>query len=120
MTGEQVTVRVTGRQFRHDGREYHTNDTLDVPRDVYEAWQGRLTIHEDTDDGADGAGEEEDSDEAVVDPHPSDLTVSELEDRIQDVDDTSLLHGILDAEIEGENRSTAVDAIEDRIQDLEG
>lgn len=73
------------------------------------------------DDGDATASDNSEPEPVDVDPHPGDLTVSELEDRVEDIDDVELLEAILAAEQEdGSPRSTAVDAIQDRINDLEG
>ena len=51
----------------------------------------------------------------MVDVDPSDHTVAELEDAIEDVDDVDGLRAILAAEEEGKDRKTAKEAIEARI-----
>ncbi|GAB7010467.1 hypothetical protein [Halorubrum trueperi] len=132
---DPVRVQVVGRQFRHDGEEYHTGDELEVPEWVLDGYPGRIepvaepepepTAETEPDDGDgvddDGAdGEEGGEDEIVVDPDPSDLSVEELSERIADVDDVELLAAIQDAEEEGEDRTTAIDALEKRIAELEG
>jgi len=54
-----------------------------------------------------------------LDPHPSDLTVPEVEERVADVEDAALLETILEVETAGKNRTGAKDAIEARIAELE-
>lgn len=125
---EQIEVRVTGRQFRHDGEEYHTGDTLEVPERAIEGWEARLERvndeGEDADTDEDGGGEEEGEggeggEGEEPEPHPRDLTVSELEDRIEGVDDPDLLRDIRAAEEDADDRSGATDAIDDRLNDLD-
>lgn len=50
---------------------------------------------------------------------PSEHTISELEEALEDVDDPDELEAILDAEQEGENRAGAKEAIEERLADVE-
>lgn len=46
---------------------------------------------------------------------PLDLTVGELRDRVADIDDPEVLRQLRDAEADQENRDTAIEAIEGRI-----
>jgi electron transfer flavoprotein alpha subunit len=50
---------------------------------------------------------------------PADYTVDELQAELEDVDDPDELEAVLDAERDGKNRKTAVDAIEARLDALE-
>jgi hypothetical protein len=79
-----------------------------------------------TDEPSDGgikAGDGDTPDKGVttddLDPHPSDLTVPEVEERVADVEDAALLETILAVETAGKNRTGAKDAIETRIAELE-
>ncbi|MHC3437145.1 electron transfer flavoprotein subunit alpha/FixB family protein [Natrialbaceae archaeon A-gly3] len=47
---------------------------------------------------------------------PEELTVEELESKLEDVEETEELEGILEAERDGENRATAIEAIEARLE----
>jgi hypothetical protein len=49
---------------------------------------------------------------------PSEHTVDELRDELEDVDDPEELEGVLDAEREAEDRKTAKEAVERRLDDL--
>jgi hypothetical protein len=75
-------------------------------------------------DGEVGTGDDDSPDESVttddLDPHPSDLTVPEVEERVADVEDVALLETILTVEAADENRTGAKDAIEARVAELEG
>jgi chromosome segregation ATPase len=50
---------------------------------------------------------------------PGDHSVSELEEVLEQVDDPAALDAILEAERDGKDRTTAIDAIEDRLGDVE-
>lgn len=178
---DSVRVRVTGRQFRHEGEEYYQGDELTVPEWQLESYSGRIERVEDVDDveeddetdaavgtedasgdtltvdesgsstsealttsstGSDDVAstadvdEEPDTDQEddvqddgadeapddgpVVDPHPSDLTNADLEERVADVDDVELLQAIRAEEVDGENRKGAKAAIDARLDELEG
>lgn len=65
---------------------------------------------------------EKDDSEAVDDElpfDPADLTVDELEERIADIDDVATLDALGQAEDEGKSRETALEAIDDRLDELE-
>ncbi|WP_089650095.1 hypothetical protein [Halobacterium hubeiense] len=131
MSQDTVRVRVTRGDYRHDREHYTRGEELEVPQKVLEQHPNSLTriddpetppsemssSDNDADDGDAAAGLDVDD----LDPHPDDLTVDDLKERIGDVDDVELLETILDAEgADGSPRSTAVDAIEGRISELEG
>jgi hypothetical protein len=126
MSDDTVSVRVERGDYRHAGEQYGYGDELEVPEKVLEQHPNSLSRVE-TDESAkpDEPADEPDEtdadttdDEIVVDPHPSDLTVEELRERIGDVDDVDLLEAIKDAEKEGKNRETAKDALKTRIREL--
>ena len=50
---------------------------------------------------------------------PADYTVSELHDAIDDLDDPEALSVLLEVEADGENRKTAKEAIEERLETLQ-
>lgn len=132
MSENTVRVRVAGSQFRYDREQYTRDDVLEVAEETLakhprtlapveeDGGDQQVTLDDangsDESDGSDGS---DGSDDYEVDPHPSDLTVAELRDRVGDVDDVGLLEAIHKAETDGEQRSTAIDAIEDRIDELE-
>lgn len=126
--GDTVHVRVSGPQFRTNNQWYEQGETLEVPEEIFEKYPRRLERvdpepehepDEESDDAAADAGDESEGDESVeADPHPADLSVSELEERLEDVDDVALLEAILEAEQE-DPRKTAVEAIEARIDAVE-
>lgn len=51
--------------------------------------------------------------------HPTDRTVDEIEDEIEEVDDPEDAEAILELEQAGNERVTAIEAIEARLDDLE-
>ncbi|WP_435552758.1 hypothetical protein [Natrinema sp. CGMCC1.2065] len=124
MSEPTVRVRVAGAQFRFDREQYTRGDELEVPERIVDRHPRTLAIvEEDVDDdgGATGAGDA--TGELAVDgldPHPKDLDVPELEDRIADVDDVDLLNAIKEAEKQNDDRTTAKNAIDSRLNELEG
>lgn len=58
-------------------------------------------------------------DDTVEAIDPGDLTVSELSDVVADIDDADRLRALRNAEAGGKDRTTAKDAIDDRLDDLE-
>lgn len=84
----------------------------------------------DAGDGADGA-DQDDVDESIDELeaegesgtlpfNPEDHTNSEIEDRVAEIDDVETLRALRNLEAEQEDRTGATDAIEDRIDELEG
>lgn len=61
-----------------------------------------------------------DADEDTSEVNPSNHTVSELRDVLQNVDSVDTLNDILEAEESGKDRTTAKEAIESRISSVEG
>jgi len=83
---DDVPVRVSGPQFRHDYEWYEQGEELIVSEDVLEQYPNRLERIDAASGGSETGSESEVSAEEL-DPHPSDLTVAALETRISDVDD---------------------------------
>lgn len=52
-------------------------------------------------------------------PNPDELTVSELEDRIEKIDDPDVLTTIKTAERDGKDRTTAIDALDERLDEVD-
>jgi hypothetical protein len=125
MPGE-VRVRVADGDVWVDGEHYVRGDEVDIPERVYEQIPHSFERVESDDGDGDEANAESgaDGDEppAVddLDPHPAALTVDELRERVQDVDDIALLEAIRTAEqaTDGEARTTAIEAIENRLAAL--
>lgn len=122
-------VKVTGRSFRYRGERYRHGDTFEAEDGVLEKHPRTLSAvdgDEATDQEADA---ESDDEEAAgeggtvtvddLDPHPANLKVGELEERIADVEDVELLETIRDAEEATEDRTTAKDAIDARLNEIE-
>lgn len=53
-----------------------------------------------------------------LNPPPGSMTVDELRDRISDTTHEPLLEAMREAEADGENRSSALDAIDSRLQTI--
>jgi hypothetical protein len=107
MTENTVTVRADRAQFRHDGEQYERGDVLEVPQRTFDRHQFSLRRAEDG--GSDGDGL----------PDPGDLTVDEIESLAEDLDANDLII-LREVETEGKNRSTALDAINEHIDEPEG
>ncbi|QLG63088.1 hypothetical protein [Halorarum salinum] len=122
---DEIPVRVAGAEFRFDREHYTRGDELEVPERTLEAHPRTLKRVEETETEPEAeettVQESEDvSMDGELDPHPQELTVDELERRVQDVTDVDLLERILAAETESNDpRSTAVDALENRLDELE-
>lgn len=122
MSEDTIRVRVERGEYRHEREHYTRGDELEVPEKTLDKHPRSLTRIEDVDDSATKADEpssEGDTDEIDVDPHPSEVTIPELEERIADVEDVDLLEAIRDAEEASKDREGATDALDDRIADLE-
>ena len=118
---ETVSVRVTDGDVWVDGEHLTRGDEVEIPTTVYERISRSFEQVDDVDDVTDDADEEQvdQGDPPEVDPHPGELTVDEIEDRVAEVDDLAKLRAILSLEEDGKDRTTATDAIEERIHDLE-
>lgn len=131
MPDTTVTVRVTRGEFRYDREHYERGDELEVHEGALEKHPRTLErVEEDEGVQESEAADEDDAEQADVDeevasvdeldPHPADLKVPELKDRLEDVDSVELLEAIREAEVESEDRTTAKDAIDARLKELEG
>ncbi|WP_324757086.1 hypothetical protein [Haloarcula montana] len=126
---DTVPVRVTDGDVWVDGEHLTLGDETEIPAVVYERIPGSFEQLDNGDDNdetedaktqsADASGEASELTEDDLDPHPEDLTVGELEARIEGVDDIGLLRTILGAERASEDRTTATDTLEARIRELE-
>ena len=116
---DEIPVRVAGGEFRFDREHYERGDELKVPERTLEA-HPRTLERVDEAEGEPESADDADEDAEPLDPHPQDLNVDELEKRVEDVTDVDLLKRIRKAEKEGDDpRSTAVHAIDDRLDELE-
>lgn len=120
MSDNTVRVRVSGPQFRYDYEWYEQEDELEVSEETLEEYPRRLERVDDVQEESAEADEEDGLTIDDLDPHPDDRTISELEERVADVDDVELLETILEAEQEDDPRTGAVDAVQDRLDELEG
>ncbi|WP_058365409.1 hypothetical protein [Haloparvum sedimenti] len=123
MSEDTVRVRVDRGEYRHEREHYTEGDELEVPEKTLRKHPRSLTRVEDSEasvDDGDADTIDDGDDEIVVDPDPSERTVDELRDRVEDVEDVDLLEAIKDAEEDGKDRETAKDAIDARIAELEG
>lgn len=113
-SGGRVYIRPLDQRFEID-------DRVDVDEEMAAYLcdeRGDFSRIVEKDDTEDESEPEADSDELPFDP--ADLTVDELEERIADIDDVETLDAIGQAEDEGKSRETAFEAINDRLDDLEG
>jgi len=112
-----MTYRWTGSHAFRD----HANDRViepgeELPEDIADSVVSAhpYDVEEiDEEEGGDEAGPHD----YVVDPpfDPTEKTVDELEDALADVDDVDELEDLGEAEEHGDARSTALEAIDDRI-----
>lgn len=105
-----------------DGDNYDVaaDGTVDAPaevgRELARRWAGRYDHYEAGDLGTDTADGTDDTDAADGDlPNPKQLTVSELRETLKSITDPDDLRRLLDAEKDGKDRRTALDAIENRL-----
>lgn len=115
MSEDTVRVRVERGEYRHAREHYTRGDELEVPEKTLEKHPRSLSR---ISDGADTPGGAEDVDDIEVNPHPSEVTIPELEERIEDVEDPDLLNAIRDAEEASKDREGALNALDARIEDL--
>lgn len=126
MTDETILARVTGRTWRQDAENYLNGDEVEVAPEELENWPNRLARVErepepdskpaDEDSDGDDDGEDESPE---IDPHPQDLTVTELRERVETVNDVSMLEAIRELEDDSdEPRTKALSAIDARIDEL--
>ena len=111
-----VRVRVVGRGFRYNRQQYEGGDELDVEERTLERHPNTLqevVKAEPEDEPEDESGEDEPMD-------VSDHTVEDIRQYAEDTRDVDDLKAVLEAEMRGENRMTAVKTLESRIEDLEG
>jgi hypothetical protein len=121
---DTTRVRVTDGDVWVDGEHLTRGDEADIPSGVYERIPGSF---DPADDGAE-SGSAADDDEAAtdaagdveVDPHPEDLTVDEIEERVAEVDSVEKLQRIRELEAESDERTTALEAIDNRLDELGG
>lgn len=106
MSNNTVTVRVDRAQFRHDGEQYERGDVLEVPKRTFDRHSFSLERVEDDTNSDDGLSD------------PGDLTVDEIEALAEDLDTNDLII-IRELEKEGDNRTTALDAIDEHIDEPE-
>lgn len=137
MSENTVRVRVDRGEYRHEREHYTRGDELEVPEKTLEKHPNSLTRIEDgeeaeaetepepepeTSDSTDGndAGDDEGGSEDIeVDPHPTEVTIDELEERIADVEDVALLEAIREEEATSKERTGALDALDSRIAAVE-
>jgi len=142
---DTVSVRVTDGDVWIDGEHLTRGDETEIPESVYERIPESFDrLGSEGDDTPDDAGEDEDVDEDgaaadeegadideseaepsdldvdvdAIDPHPKDLTVVELKERVAGVDDEDVARGIRFLEKRDGPRSTAIDAINARLDEL--
>ena len=105
---------------RHDADErIKQGETFDPSESELRAFGDRIKEAESDgeDDSGAGASATDASDEEVP-FHPADKTVDELQEELGDVTATETAEAVLDLERDHDDRDTAVDAIEARIEDL--
>jgi len=108
----------------------HANDRVidpgeelpeDIADDVVSAHPYDVEEIDEEDEGATDGDDDAGPHDFVVEPpfDPTEKTVDELEEALADVDDIDELEALADAESVGEDRTTALEAIRDRIAAVE-
>lgn len=92
--------QVTRKSIRMGGKKYEPGDKINIGDRTAKLLSDRV--------------EEIDA----IPFEPSTLTNSEIEEAVQDVDDVDLIEKLLDAEQSGDNRTGAIEALEERIDEL--
>ena len=92
--------QVTRKSIRMGGKKYEPGDKINIGDRTAKLLSDRV--------------EEIDT----IPFEPSTLTNSEIEEAVQDVDDVDLIEKLLDAEQSGDNRTGAIEALEERIDEL--
>ena len=108
--------RVTHKRIRRSSDEvYYEGDEFEPTDAELSAFGDRLEpVDDDPDDEEDPPPE----DELPFDP--ADYTNDEVAEEVEDVDDAAELEALLEAEQEDQDRSGATDAIESRLEEVEG
>jgi hypothetical protein len=103
-----------------DGRTYAVADdgAVECPDDVAAELAAALAERYDTAREEDGPPDADTDEPAPLDP--GDHTVADLREAIADIDDADALRAVGDAEEAGENRTTALEAIDARLSELRG
>lgn len=103
-----------------DGEEVSAFHTSAIGESDY-AWERRVTATADDEGEDEEADESEETAESEAPIDPSTLTVEEVREAVAEAEDVDALHTALDIEGDADDpRSTAIEAIEERIEDLEG
>lgn len=102
------------------GDRYRGSGVYDVPDDRVEAYLGRGW------ERVDSEGEHDEEDGEVLEPTRSDEelseildgTVGDVESAVGGIDEQADLERLRDLEVEGDKRTTALDAIDGRLEEL--
>ena len=124
------TVRYTGGgRYRIAGQNFGPGDTREVDEDIAEHLRG-VDEFDVLDESGDSDEEGEETDESDVNEvagesgtlpfNPEAKTNDDIADRVADIDDPETLQALLNLEEEQQDRTGATDAIEDRLDELEG
>ena len=105
-----------GGHYRVGGYGFDPGTTHDVDDEVasYLADHDDFTVDEDTTEDVVESGAS-----GTLPFNPENQTNAEIEDRVQDIDDTETLRALRNLEEDQKNRDGATDAITDRLNELE-
>lgn len=85
-----------------------------------EAWLTRFADRYDADPDALRVGDDDlDGESGTLPFSPDAFTVGEIEDRIADIDDAATVRALRNLEEEQQDRTTAIDALDARLDELE-
>jgi hypothetical protein len=121
MSDALVEVRVDRPQYRSGGEQYERGDTLTVSKRELDRHPnslekiGEVTGEAEGEDVPDGPS-------GKLPFLPPEHSVSEIEERIAEIDDVEAVRALRNAEQQEQDdpRTTAVEAFDDRIDELEG
>ena len=127
MSDALVEVRVDRPQYRSGGEQYERGDTLEVSKRELDRHPNSLERIEAaaTDPTADDAAALADTiqdDGGTVPFNPTNFSVDDVEDRIADIENVDTIRALrtLEQTEDGDPRTTAVEAFDARIDELEG
>lgn len=104
--------RVTHKWIRRGGEVIEEGETFEPSEAELNAFSDRL---EPVDDSPD---DEEDPPPEETSFDPADYTNDEVEEEVADIDDEEQLRALLELEQEQRDRSGAIDAIEERLEEV--
>jgi hypothetical protein len=116
-----VRYTADGGHFRVGGHGFDPGDERDVDDELAEYLADRedFEVLEETGEAEDDESDD-DAETGTLPFNPESHTVDEIEERVTELDDPAEVRAVRNLEQEQQGRTTAVDAINDRLEELEG